>query len=232
MDFKKVFLIFAFVGILLLLIGFTLPIIAEGSGCLLLGDFYGPIDNEYYLISTITEFGIEAFKIFGIGMCIYGAFGSIFNKTIKKHCHIKTTVTAMYISIDIGFALFSLFMFVFGCHFFTEPKNHPIRYPASISFMIVSFLMFCGLIYIYIRFRKEQKSIVGVLIDVGTAIVFAGGFFLNFYMLYSVVSDVFHYYDILPEEMAKEIINAGLFILPIAVIFIVVPTVIFLDTKR
>ncbi len=219
MNVKKVLLLFTSIGILLFAAGFTLPTITEWSNCLFLGDVNG------------AEFGIKAFKFFGVGAFVCGIIGLIFNSAVKKHCNIKTTVIAMYISVVLGFALFSLFMFVFGCHFFTTPENHPIMYPASISFMILSFLAFCGLMYVYIRFRKEHKSFVGVLFDVLLSIAFIGGFFLTFYMVYFAIAEFFHYNDFV-ETIYKELVSAGLFVIPIAAIFIVMPTAAFLKNIK
>lgn len=234
MNVKKALLVFTFIGILLFAIGFTLPAIARWSNCLFLGDVEGPISDEYdeyYVICDAAEFGIEAFKIFGVGAFVCGIIGLIFNGAVKKHCHIKTTVIAMYISVDLGFALFSIFMFVFGCHFLTTPENHPIMYPASIIFMALSLLIFCGLMYAYVRFRKEQKSFVGILFDVLLSMTFIGGFFLAFYMVYFAIAEFFHYNDFV-ETIYKELVSTGLFLIPIVVIFLVMPTVVFLKNIK
>lgn len=231
MNVKKSLMVFTFIGILLFVIGFTLPAIAEWSNFLLLGDVMGPIDDEYYVMCDTVEFGVETFKFFGVGAFVCGIVGLMFNKAVKKHCHIKTTVIAMYISADIGFGLFSLFMFIFGCHFFTTPENHPIMYPASIIFMVISLLIFCGLMYAYVKFRKEQKSFIGVLFDVLLSIAFIGGFFLMFYIVYFALAEVFNYYDFF-EIIYKELLSAGLFLIPIVAIFLVMPAVAFLKNIK
>lgn len=210
---KKLFIILIAIGILLFLAALAIPIVAEISGSLFLGDFYGPQDDRYYIINFTTETGIVLFKVFGAGIAVCGASGFIFNKVIQKNCSYDTTVVAVLFSINGGISLFSIYIFVFGCHFFTEPKNHPILYPASITLIILSFLAFCGLMYVYIRMRKGNMKLTGILFDLLLSIIFVGGFFVISVMIYDTASDIFHYFDF--KEAIIKIINAGIFIAPI-----------------
>lgn len=211
---KKVYIVLTAVGILLFLSALIIPIMAEFSGSLILGDFYGPQDDQYYIINSTTEEGTMLFKVFGAGIFACGVFGLIFNKAIHKNCSFDTTVVSVLFSVDGAVGLFGAYAFIFGCHFFTEPKNHPILYPASITLIILSFLAFCSLMCVYIRLRKKNAKIIGVLFDFLLSIIFVGGFFIIGIMLYDTTSEIFNYFVF--KEAIIKIINTGVFIAPIA----------------
>ena len=59
-----------------------------------------------------------------------------------------------------------------------RPSRFPIEYPVSIALGMLCFLAFVFLIGLYFIVRRKNWSIIGVIIDVLTSIVYLPAFFM------------------------------------------------------
>lgn len=131
--------------------------------------------SEYSMNSMIryTEFSLLAFG----GVTVFCALlGWIFHKKTIKWCSIKTTTVAMGISAMGSLGIHCVISFL-SCYFLSSPAKHPIRHPASVCVGMIAFCVFLLLAYLYIKLRKENQSVSGILLDVGLGLVYLAPFF-------------------------------------------------------
>lgn len=131
--------------------------------------------SEYSMNSMIryTEFSLLAFG----GVTVFCALlGWIFHKKTIKWCSLKTTTVAMGISAMGSLGIQCVLSFL-SCYFLSSPAKHPIRHPASVCVGMIALCVFVLLAYLYIKLRKDNKSLPGILLDVGLGLVYLAPFF-------------------------------------------------------
>ena len=148
------------------------------------------------LILSITEpFLPDLLTIAGVDFFVCGIIGLFFYAYFSKICTLKTTVTALAISTNVGLGIWCC-MSLLSCHFLTTPNKHPIRYPASIVLGGICFIVFCVLICFYIKFRSVNKTVKGVVADVILAIIWLPLFVVLFAVLDRILGMILHRYNI------------------------------------
>lgn len=120
-----------------------------------------------------TEFSLQ---LFGVVTVFCALVGWIFHKKISRCCCIKTTATAWGISAVTGLGIHCA-LSLLSCSFDSTPARHPVRYPASLCIGSLCFLAFFVLLYLYIKMRKKNVSVPGILLDVGLGLVYCAPFF-------------------------------------------------------
>ena len=71
---------------------------------------------------------------------------------------------------------------------FGEMSKHPIEYPVSVLLGIVCFFAFVVLIAVYLKLRKTNWSIKGLIIDILTSIIYLPTFFYIFSYIYGLLN--------------------------------------------
>lgn len=148
------------------------------------------------LIFSITEpFLPELLTIAGIDFFVCGIIGLIFNTYLSKICTLKTTVTALAISYVIGLGFWCCMSWI-SCFFLTTPDKHPVRYPASVILGGVCFIVFCILVCFYVKFRKINRTIKGIVVDLLLIIIYLPMFVVLFAVLDRMLAVIMHRYNI------------------------------------
>ena len=140
-----------------------------------------------YILTTLFKGLLPALILLGIGLVISSSFCLIFANTVKKCCSIKTSAISIFLSAvgasGLGCALVWLSIVSFG-----QMSKHPIEYPVSIILGIVCLLAFIALIALYLKCRKANWSIKGIVIDVLTSVIYLPAFFFAFAFLYNALA--------------------------------------------
>lgn len=148
------------------------------------------------LIFSITEpFLPHLLTIAGVDFFVCGIIGLFFNTYFSKICTLKTTVTALAISANVGLGIWCCMSWL-SCHFLTTPDKHPVRYPTSIILGRVCFIVFCILVCFYTKFRKINKTIKGVVVDLLLTIIYLPMFVVLFAVLDRNLAIIMHRYNI------------------------------------
>lgn len=148
------------------------------------------------LIFNITEpFLPELLTIAGIDFFVCGIIGLIFNTYLAKICTLKTTVTALAISSVISLGIWCCMSYI-SCFFLTAPDKHPVRYPASVILGGICFIVFCVLVCFYVKFRKINRTVKGVIVDILLTIIYLPMFVVLFAVLDRNLAIIMHSYNI------------------------------------
>ena len=86
----------------------------------------------------------------------------LFSNTVKKHCNINTSTISLVLSGVGALGLVCVFVWI-SIVSFHEMSKHPIEYPISVFLGIVCFFTFIVLIIIYLKLRKTNWSIKGIM---------------------------------------------------------------------
>ena len=124
--------------------------------------------------------------ILGLTLFLCGGFCLIFKRTVTNVCRLKTTALSLIISF-FGAAGLSCFFIWYSIIVFHEMSKHPISYPLSIIGGILSFVAFIITIILYIKARKENFKIKGIVIDILTSIITLPTFFLVCNEIYNLL---------------------------------------------
>ena len=123
----------------------------------------------------------------GICLVISAVFCLIFSNTVKKYCNIKTSLISLGLSCVGAIGLVCVFIW-FSIVSFGEMSKHPIEYPVSVLLGIVCFFAFVVLIAVYLKLRKTNWSIKGLIIDILTSIIYLPTFFYIFSYIYGLLN--------------------------------------------
>lgn len=127
--------------------------------------------------------------ILGLTLFLCGGFCLIFKRTVINNCRLKTTALSLIISF-FGAAGLSCFFIWYSIVVFYEMSMHPISYPLSIIGGILSLVAFIVTIILYIKARKENFKIKGIVIDILTSIITLPTFFLVCNEIYNLLQQI------------------------------------------
>lgn len=191
MKLKIFALILLLVGLLLLGVVIGLPqLVQEGAqgAVAIIGGADWP--TSQYLLDRLMHSVNGCLLLWGIALTLTGLFFLIFTKTVKKHCTIKTSAIAMGTSLvtaaglTFGLILFSVAITVAA---FGGASQYPVRVPVSLVMGTLCFLAFVGLMVLYCRCRKGNRSTTGVVLDVVTGLLYLPAFFYAGSALYGIL---------------------------------------------
>ncbi|MEE0060848.1 MAG: hypothetical protein UE295_08470 [Acutalibacteraceae bacterium] len=134
----------------------------------------------YYLMVTMA--------LFGIAVAITACFCLMFEKTVCRCCEFKTSAISFVLSTIVGLGIFCLILFA-SCFAFTDPKYHPITFPASFILGSISFLVFVALLFKYAKLKKYNLSVKAIAIDVLFSLLYVIPFFVLYNTLASFLRD-------------------------------------------
>ncbi len=168
-------------GLLLVLASILVPIIilsnytAQNGSIGIIGGADGP--TAIYLTSRLLGGRLLFTLILGLTLFLCGGFCLIFKRTITNNCRLKTTALSLVISFfgAMGLTCFFIWYSIVVLH---KMSMSPISYPSSIIGGIFSFVAFIITIILYIKARKENFKIKGIVIDIMTSIITLPAFFL------------------------------------------------------
>ena len=191
MKLKCFSLLILFAGLLFLAAGVVIPIVllqiytSQNGAVAIIGGADGP--TALFLTFKLMEGRIICSLVFGITLIISGLFCLIFSKTIKNNCNIKTSALSLGLSAIGAAGLVCAFLW-FTIVSFGEMSKHPIEYPISVLLGIFCFFTFIVLSAVYLKLRKINWSIKGLIIDILTSITYLPAFFFLFLCLYEVLT--------------------------------------------
>ena len=109
--------------------------------------------------------------IIQLATALCSLFCLIFSRTVTRVCRFSTTLISLGLSAvgAIGFYAGIIFL---SCFFLTSPERHPVRYPASGVALVLAFCAFVLWMWLYVRMRRKNKSILGVFLDIATALLY------------------------------------------------------------
>lgn len=128
-----------------------------------------------------------ALMLWSISLAITTFFYLLFPKTVKEHCKIKTTLTALSISstVALGIICFGVWAVLAA---FGEMSRHPIQHGVSVVLGIFCFFLCIILIALYFKIRLQKWSVKGFIIDILTGLTYLPTFFFSFEHLYKIIS--------------------------------------------
>ena len=124
--------------------------------------------------------------LLGISLTISSTFCLFFSKTVRKHCNISTSALSVGLS-SVGALGLVCALVWFAMVAFNEASKHPIQYPVSVTLGVLCFFAFISLIVVYFYKRSRNWSIIGVIIDILTSVVYLPAFFFAFTYLYELI---------------------------------------------
>ena len=133
-----------------------------------------------------TRFSVQ---LFGSVTVFCALVGWIFYKKIARWCGLKTTAVAWGISAVTGLGLHCA-LSLLSCFLDSNPERHPIRYPCSLCIGMICFLAFCVLMYLYLKSRKKNLSVPGILLDVGLGLVYCVPFIFVWATMDSILDNL------------------------------------------
>ena len=131
----------------------------------------------------ISELGFDGYilLLFVIGIVLFlsGAFCLLFTKTVINNCSLKTTILSLTVSL---FSAIGLICFItwYSIVVFHEMSKRPIAHPTSITGGLISLTAVIIAIWFYIKLRKHDLKVKGIVIDILTSIIYLPLFFLFF----------------------------------------------------
>ena len=102
---------------------------------------------------------------YGLATAVCALFTLIFPHLVKRVCRMNTTLTSLGLSA-VGAVGFFALVTLLSCFFLTSPAKHPVRYPISGVVCTLALCAFVFLLWLYVRFRRENKSVLGFFLDV------------------------------------------------------------------
>ena len=167
-------------GLLLVLASVLVPIIkfsnytAQNGSIGIIGGADGP--TAIYLTSHLLDGNLLFTLILGLTLFLSGAFCLIFKRVVINNCSLKTTALSLIISF-FGASGLACFFIWYSIVVFHEMSKHPLSYPLSIIGGMGSLVAFVATIVFYIRARKENLKIKGIILDIITSIITLPTFF-------------------------------------------------------
>lgn len=191
MKLKKYSICTLILGFVISLLGFITPFIrlnffTQHNGAI--GIIGGADSPSAYLLTLSLFPNLHVlFILLGLSLIIPSAFCLLFSKTVKTHLRLSTSAVSLGLSAVGALGILCAFVWLITVAF-EGPSTHPVEYGVSILLGIFCFFAFIILIGLYIKLRKANKSVKGIIIDVLTSIVYLPFFFYLFMYLYEIVS--------------------------------------------
>jgi hypothetical protein len=123
------------------------------------------------LVLRTMNLWLKVLIYYGFVTAVCALFSLIFPRFVKRVCRINTTLIALGLS-TVGAIGFSASVMLASCFFLTSPEKHPIRYPVSGVACVIALCAFVFLMWLYTRFRRENKSVPGFFLDVAVALLY------------------------------------------------------------
>ena len=180
-------------GLFLALASVLVPIIklsnytAQNGNIGIIGGADGP--TAIYLTSHLLDGNLLFTLILGLTLFLCGGFCLTFGRSVINNCSIKTTALSLIISF-FGASGLSCFFIWYSIVAFHEMSKHPISYPLSIIGSILSFVAFIITIILYIKARKKNFKIKGIVVDIITSIITLPTFFLVCTEIYNLLQQI------------------------------------------
>lgn len=180
-------------GMLLVLASVLVPIIklsnytAQNGSVGIIGGADGP--TAIYITSHLLGGRLILTLILGLTLFLCGGFCLVFKRTVTNNCKLKTTVLSLIMSF-FGSSGLSCFFIWYSIVAFHEMPKHPISYPLSIIGGIFSLVAFIITIILYIKVRKENFKIKGIVVDIITSIITFPTFFLVCAEIYNLLQQI------------------------------------------
>lgn len=190
MKLKRISLLTLLIGALFSMIGVIAPFAAlknytsQNGAIGIIGGADTPT-YKFIILRIMSGWSFIAILL-GIALIISALFCLLFSKTVKNNCSIKTTALSLGLAAVGAAGLMCAFLW-FTIVSFGEMSKHPIAYPASKLMGILFFFAFVVLMVIYVKARKANWSIKGLIIDVLTCILYFPTFFSAFEYLYGII---------------------------------------------
>lgn len=159
-------------GIGVFLLGFVIPFVTARHASM---GIVGGADWPTYQF-LLNGWPI-AFMLLGISAVISSGVCLVFSKTVNKHCNIKTSAISLGLSGVGALGVYCVFWW-FSMAAFGEASRHPVEYPVSIVLGMLCFLAFILSIGLYFMVRRKNLSVIGVILDVLTSILYLPSFFM------------------------------------------------------
>lgn len=121
---------------------------------------------------------------YGLATAVCALFTLILPHLVKRVCRMNTTLTSLGLSA-VGAVGFFALVTLLSCFFLTSPAKHPVRYPISGVVCALALCAFVFLLWLYVRFRRENKSVLGFFLDVALALLY----FFPFALLVSALAE-------------------------------------------
>ena len=189
MKLKRYALWVLLLGIGVFLLGFMIPFVTARH--LSMGIVGGADWPTYqFLLSHAFNGWPIAFILLGISVVISSGFCLLFSKTVNKHCNIKTSAISLGLS-GVGAAGLVCAFWCFAIGALGGVSKHPIEFPVTMLFGVLCFLLFILLIGLYFIVRRKNWSIIGIILDVLTSIVYLPAFFMIISYVYEGFSRIF-----------------------------------------
>lgn len=166
-------------GLILVLASVLIPIIKFSNYTAQNGSIgiIGGADTPTLLFLLQYSDGSLLFSfILGLTLFLSGGFCLIFGRSVINNCSIKTTALSLIISFFGATGLVCFFIW-YSIVAFHEMTKHPLSYPLSIIGGMGSLVAFVSTIILYIRARKENLKIKGIILDIITSIITLPTFF-------------------------------------------------------
>lgn len=176
----------ALLGLLTPIICMRIPVHGGSSG--IIGGMDGP--TYWFILSHLYDGWPIAFILQGISVAISSGFCLLFSKTVNTYCNIRTSAISLGLSGVGALGVYCVFWW-FAMAAFGEASRHPVEYPVSIALGMLCFLAFMLLIGLYFMVRRKSWSIVGVIVDVLTSILYLPSFFMIISFIHAAFNRIF-----------------------------------------
>lgn len=187
MKLKKFALLALIVGAILLGLGVAGPFLVLHSAGKSIGIIGGADVHTYrYIWSHVVLSWPGGALLLGAALSLSAVFCLLFTKTVQKHCRVNTSLVAVGLS-SVGAAGLVCFLLWMATAAFGERDRYPIVYAYSIFLGAACFFAFLGLCALYVVLRKKNSSLLGILIDVFTSILYLPGFFTLLFWLAKIL---------------------------------------------
>ena len=124
----------------------------------------------FFVWRTINPW-IKTVILFNLVTALCSLFCLIFSRTVKRVCRFSTTLISLGLSAVGAVGCYAGIMFL-SCFLLTSPEKHPVRYPASGVALALAFGAFVLWMWLYVRLRRKNKSVLGVFLDIATALLY------------------------------------------------------------
>lgn len=175
-------------GLILAAVGAVAPVLAlqlssQGAAMGIIG---GADASTYrFVMFTLLDGWPFCAVLFGGSLTVSGLFCLFFGKTVERYCSVKTSAVSLALSA-VGAMGFVCAILWYAMAAFHETEKHPILHPVCVALGVICLIACIVLIAWYIKFRKKQRSIPGVLVDVLTCILYFPAFFFAFSYLFEM----------------------------------------------
>ena len=190
----KIYSSIALISGLLLVLAYVLVLIiklsnytAQNGSIGIIGGADGP--TAIYVTSQLLGGRSLLLLILGLTLFFCGGFCLVFKRTVTNVCRLNTTALSLIISF-FGASGLSCFFIWYSIIVFHEMSKHPITYPLSIIGGILSLVAFIITIILYIKVRKENFKIKGIVVDIITSIITLPTFFLVCTEIYNLLQQI------------------------------------------